>query len=96
MRIGGLFLLFFFGLTGALSFAVRGLETDLIWMMILFGVIFGGLFARSHLSGRVVGVLSVIAGVEIAVLRIGRFGEPIREVLNRFSEWLPQVYSWLL
>ena len=96
LRIWGLMLLFFFGLANALSFAVRGLETNFIWMMIFWGAVFGGLFARSHLSGPVVGMLSVVAGVEIAVLRIGRFGEPIREALVRFSVWLPQVFSWLV
>ncbi len=96
LRKWGLFLLFFFGLARALNFAVRGLETNLIWTMIFWGVVFGGLFARSHLSGRVVAMLSVIAGIEIAVLRIGRFGEPIRDALIRFSEWVPQVFSWLI
>ena len=94
-RIWGLFLLFFIGMTAVLSDSVRGLESNLIWLMIFCGIVFGVFFARSQLSGRVVGLLGVIAGLEVAVLRIGRFGEPIRDVLVRSFELLPQLYPWL-
>jgi transglutaminase-like putative cysteine protease len=82
-------------MTSVLSDAVRGLESNFIWLMIFWGTLFGVFFARSNLSGRIVGMLGVIAGLEVAVLRIGRFGGPIREVLTRFFEWLPQIYYWL-
>lgn len=96
LRTWGLLAIFFFGLANALNFAVRGLENDLIWTMILGGVATGWFLARSFLSGPAVAGLSIIFGVEVALLRIGKFGDPLREALAQFFVWISQVISWQL
>ena len=94
LRSWGLLFVFFFGLANALNFAVRGLEINLIWNMLLLGAFVGWLFARSDLSGRAAAILSSMAGVEVAILRIGRFGEPVRQAFNEMGRLFSQAIAW--
>ncbi len=93
LRTWALILVFYFVMTNLLASTIRGLDTNLIWFLVAGGILLGWLLVKSSLRGWLAALLSALIGLGIAVLRVGRFGNPLYGVLVRGSEVAGQIWA---
>jgi len=93
-RTWGVIALFYFVFVDLLDGAVRGVESGLIWFMILCGLIAGGILGLIKMRGWVAGVLGGFAGLVLSLLRVGNLGSKAFDLGVRLFQLLPDYYAW--
>jgi len=84
------------GVAFGLADAVRGLDAGLLLPLTVLGLLLGWVLAKSPLPFWLAGVVGVVLGAEVALLRIGRLGKPLVELLQRLLSLSWGVWRWPL
>ena len=92
LRTWGLAWLLFLGMVTALGSEVRGVESNLLWFMVMSGMFTGWLFAITPLPGWISGLLGGGVGIGLTMLRVGRLGDMLITVLSRLLTFLYQAF----
>ena len=96
VRTWGLLIAFFVVVANLLEETVRGLDLNLIWFLIVGGMVVGWLLAKSPLPGWLATLLSAVIGLFYTVLRVGRLWTPLWNVITQAVEILNQAGTNLL
>jgi len=95
LRSWGILLIFYYVFANMLDGAVRGLEVDLIWNMIAAGLVLGGIFAYTQIRGWILGILYLVIGILISILRVGNLGSKVLDAIVRGIQTAPGLYTWI-
>ncbi len=93
-NLGGVFLIFF-GLVNVLGGGIRGVENNLLWFLVVSGMLTGWLFTKLWLTTWLFIPLSITAGTIFTVLKVIGLGEELKNTFSSFLGFLAEVYQWI-
>ena len=93
-NFGGVFLIFF-GLVNVLGEKILGGEKNLLWFLVVSGMIAGWLFTRLPITTWLFIPLSITVGTIFTVNKVIGLGEEIKNVFSSFLELLVDVFQWI-
>ncbi len=96
LRDWGLLLVFYSVFASILANAVRGMESDLVWAMIWGGCFIGSAVAFSKVPRWLAGVVSALAGILVAIVRVGNLGRQLAFSLAETRRLIPDLLSWVI
>ncbi len=95
-RNWALILVFFGMMVRLISDAVRGLERDFLWSLLVGGILIGWGLTVSKLKGRWAALIGSGIGLGITTLRVGRLGDVVANLFIRAARLVPQITAWVM
>ena len=76
LRLLALLLILFTSLVYGVADTVQGIDRGLLWPVVWIGLLLGWLLAHSQLAAWLAATVSLITGILLTILRVGRLGGP--------------------
>jgi len=96
LRTLTLMLILFSSMIVGIEDLVRGVESVLLWFVVLLGLFLGWWLASSKIKAWVAALLSAALGLGVTVIFVGRLGLKLNYLFQALYQWFFQGLRWLI